>query len=431
MLSKGEIKARLQQLPDTFGVYKFKDAQGRLLYVGKANSLKNRVGSYFAISHRLHSKTRALVNSIATIETIEVGSEIEALLLEARLIKKYRPPFNVQWADDKDYLYIKITWNDDHPRVLTSRREKIPGNIYFGPFPSAATVKFTLKALRRIFPFCNEKPTQMRRDGTNLYTDLGLCPGPHAGLVSTKDYRKNIQQLVHFLEGKKERVVTQVEREMKHAAAKQQFELAAKRKKQIDGIFYLTSQVIYPEEYLENPTLQLDKRQEELEELQHVLQLPSLPDRIECYDISTIQGRFAVGSMVVFRNAKPDKSQYRRFRIQYRDIPKDVPNDFWMMREMLARRLKNKWPKPDLFLLDGGKGQLNIIAALFQEHGVTIPLASLAKRFEELYAPGQSEPIRLPETSAARHLVQRMRDEAHRFAITYHKKLRNKETLTS
>lgn len=431
MLRKTEIKLLLRELPETFGVYKFKDADGRLLYVGKANSLKNRVSSYFAISHGPNSKTHALVDNIASIETIEVGSEIEALLLEARLIKKHRPPFNVQWTDDKDYLYIKITWADELPRVMTARREKIPGNMYFGPFPSASTVKFTLKTLRRIFPFCSERPTQMRSDGTNLYTDLGLCPGPHAGLISTADYRKNIKQLVAFLEGKKDAVVKQFEREMKQAAAKQQFELAAKRKKQIDGIHYLTSQVIYPEEYLENPTLQLDKRQEELDDLQAVLHLPSVPDRIECYDISTIQGRFAVGSMVVFRNAKPDKSQYRRFRIQYRDIPKDVPNDFWMMREMLARRLKNDWPIPDLFLLDGGKGQLNIIAELFHEQGISTPLASLAKRFEEIYVPGQSEPIRLLETSPARHLVQRLRDEAHRFAITYHKKIRNKETLRS
>lgn len=417
-------------LPDTPGVYIYHDIKGRVLYVGKAISLKKRVSSYFQLSKNLGVKTRALVSEIASIETIDVASEIEALLLEARLIKKYRPPYNVQWKDDKEYLYIKITWKEAIPRVLTARREKLPGNVYFGPFPSAGTVKQTLRTLRRTFPYCNEKKTQMRKDGTNLYTDLGLCPGPHAGLISMEDYRNQIKKLMQFLEGKRTSVIKELEREMQAAAKKLEFERAAKIKKQLDGISYITTQVIKPEAYLENPTLLEDKREAEMEQLKEVLHLQTLPHRIEGYDISTIQGRYSVGSMVVFTDAQPDKRQYRKFRIRYKDIPKDVPNDFWMMREMLSRRFKNDWPEPDLLLIDGGKGQLGAVLTVMEELGVSWPIASLAKKKEELFVPWQDESIQLREEDPGRHLVQRVRDESHRFAITYHKKLRNKETIT-
>lgn len=431
MLTRSETTSLLKKLPKTFGIYQFKDEHGKIIYVGKANSLRLRVASYFHIKHKAHSKTAQLVQRIHSISTIEVASEIEALLLEAKLIKKNRPVFNTQWTDDKDYLYIKITWKDEIPRVLTARREKIPGNMYFGPFPSASTVKYTLQTLRRIFPYCNERKTQFRKDGTNLYTDLGLCPGPHAGFISLKDYRKHVRKLTQFLEGKKEHVVKQLEKEMKQAALLEQFERAGKIKKQLDGMAYITTQVTGPEEYLENPQLLLDKREDELQGLTKELGLPSTPVRIECYDISTIQGRFAVGSMVVFTNGQPDKSQYRRFRIRYKEIPKDVPNDFWMMREVLSRRLKNDWPLPDLFLIDGGKGQVSAVLAVLEENGIHIPVAGLAKRLEELFVPGKETSIQLPHEAPALHLVQRLRNEAHRFAITYHKKIRNKETLAA
>ncbi len=424
------ITKQVAQLPDTSGVYIYRNINGKVIYVGKAINLKRRVSSYFQLSKSLGIKTRAMVAEIASIETIQVESEIEALLLEAKLIKKYLPPYNVQWVDDKDYLYIKVTLKDDIPKVLTARRENIPGNIYFGPFPSASTVRFTLKTLRRIFPYCSERSSQMRKNGTNLYTDLGLCPGPHAGFITIPEYRQQIKRLILFLEGKKTTVEKELTKEMKQAAKDLQFERAAKLKRQLEGIAYITSQITLPQEYLDNPTLFFDRREEELSELEEVLHLPTFPSRIECYDISAIQGRYAVGSMVVFSNGQPDKRQYRKFRIKYKDIPKDVPNDFWMMKEMLERRLKNSWPMPDLFLLDGGKPQLHMIERVFAENKIKTPLAALAKRFEELYLPGTTDPIKLPENSPALHLVQRLRNEAHRFAITYHKKLRSKDSLT-
>lgn len=429
-MTEEHIKQLVKNLPETPGVYIYKNAKGRVLYVGKAVNLKRRVSSYFQLSQKLGVKTRALVLEVDSITTIDVTNEIEALLLEAKLIKKYRPQYNVQWVDDKEYLYIKITWKDDVPKVLTSRREQTKGNVYFGPFPSAGTVKYTLRQLRKIFPYCNERQRQMRKDGTNLYTDLGLCPGPHAGFVTKEEYRKHIKKLIKFLEGDRPLLVKQLHNEMLAASKKLDFETAGKLKRQIDGITYVTSQHIKPEEFLENPTLISDIREAELTQLKAVLHLSDIPKRIECYDISTIQGRWAVGSMVVFIDAAADKREYRKFRVKYTNIPKDVPNDFWMMREVLGRRFNNAWPEPDLLLIDGGKGQLSAVMAVKEEVGNTWPIATLAKREEEIFVPWQEDSIKLPKNAPALHLVQRLRDEAHRFAIIYHKQLRNKETLT-
>ncbi len=418
------------KLPHKPGVYQFKDKSGQIIYVGKAIDLYHRVSSYFAKTHE-QLKTNFLVSEIASVDTIIVESELEALILEANLIKKYLPVFNVSLKDDKDYLYIVIT-NEEFPRVLTGRKHDLDNvKHYFGPFPSSRTVKETLRQLRRVFPWCQFPSWRLKKLGIThagshparlrpcFYYHLGLCPGACVGKISQRDYQKNINLLIKLLEGKKESLVEELTREMERDSKEQRFEEASSVKKIIQGIGYLT-QANRTKSYLENPNFLADEKNLALEALQSVLHLSKLPERIECYDISNIQGHESTGSMVVLTNGEIDKSQYRKFKIKMTGRP----NDVGMHQEMMRRRLNHKeWPYPDLFIIDGGIGQVNGIAEVFNERGVEVPLYGLAKRMEWLYAPGGEEIVKLPKSHLASKMVQKIRDEAHRFAITYHRKL--------
>ncbi len=412
-------------LPHKPGVYQFKDKSNRVIYVGKAIDLYHRVASYFSKSGQ-SVKTLTLVENISSVETIIVESELEALILEANLIKKYWPAFNVSLKDDKDYLYIIIT-KEVFPRVLTARKQELKSVLkYFGPFPSSRTVRETLKLLRRVFPWCAYPSWRLEKGSKRpcFYYHLGLCPGPCAGEIDKQDYRKIINRLIKFLSGDKEKLVNELTKEMKEVAKKQHFEEAGRIKKTLSGIAYLT-QANRTQSYLENPNFLEDQHKLGLAELQKVLNLSTLPNRIECYDISNIAGHESTGSMVVLTNGEIDKSQYRKFKIKITG----KPNDVGMHQEMMKRRLNHpEWPLPDLFIIDGGAGQVNGTYQVLQERNVNKPVFGLAKRFEWLYAPDGSI-VKLPKRSEGLKMVQKIRDEAHRFAITYHRKLHSKKVF--
>ena len=387
------------------GVYIFKNNKGRAIYVGKAIDLKKRVASYFS-----PTKPSYLAKEINKVETIPVESELEALILEANLIKKYLPRFNIRLTDDKDYLYIKIT-KESFPKIVTARKHDLGGALkYFGPFPSSRTVRNTLKSLRKVFPWCNGGGK------TCFYYHLGLCPGPCAGLISQKDYRKIISHFIQFLSGKKEKLLKDLTKEMAQAAQTKEFEKAGRIKKTLEGMIYLTQ----PQRvslYLENPNFLQDETLKALFELKKALNLRKIPKRIEGYDISNIQGKEATGSMVVLTNGEIDKSQYRKFKINLSGRPNDVA----MMREMIKRRFQNDWQKPDLVIVDGGRAQARAVQ-------VQVPIFGLAKRMEWLYPP-EGEVIKLPKSHLGLKLLQKLRDEAHRFAIAYHRQLHTRAMM--
>lgn len=419
-------------LPHRPGIYLFKDSLDNVLYIGKAVDLYSRIASYFSGSQN-SAKTAQLVKEISGIETIIVESELEALILEANLIKKYLPTFNVRLTDDKDYLYIALT-KEDFTRVITARKNQLTVvKKWFGPFPSSTTVKETLKQLRRIFPWCSNPPkqtyevsrTRPRRLRACFYYHLGLCPGPCVGKIDVQEYSKLASRFAKFLEGKKEELVSELTAEMRDCSSKMQFEDAQRIKKTIDGINYLT-QPNRISKYLENPNFLEDERLQALVQLQKDLTLDKIPARIEAYDVSNIGGRQASGSMVVATHGAIDKSQYRRFKINPLAGRSGKPNDVGMLKEVVSRRLNHpNWPIPQLILVDGGRGQASVIATLCNQKGVKIPVLGLAKRMEWLYPP-RGEIIKLPKRSLSLRLLQKIRDESHRFALNYHRKLRGR-----
>lgn len=402
------------KIPDTKnpGVYLFKNKSGRVLYIGKAINLSKRLGSYFGT--QATSKQKKLVFEAKSIQTIEVDSEIEALILEANLIKKYQPSYNISLKDDKDYLYLKIV-NESFPRVLLARKKGLEdAKEFFGPYPSASSLRSVLKSLRRIFPFRTCKVNQGK---ACFYYHLGLCPGVCLGKVSETEYSENIKKLRLFFGGKKGKVLSLLEKEMKEKALASEFEKAAQIRDRIEAVNYVTRPTRRIDEYIEAESL-LELRKKELTDLAKALKISEPPIRIEGYDISNFQGQEAVGSMVVFVSGSAEKSEYRRFKI------KDFTsaNDPGMMGEVVRRRLKNNWPLPQLIVVDGGKTQLAAAKTELQRAGLSIPVFGLAKKNEEIYSI-TGEIIRLAKDSRALFLLQRLRDEAHRFAISYHRKL--------
>ena len=555
-------------IPDAPGSYQFKDADGRVIYVGKAHSLRSRLSNYFGSPATMPPRTAQMVAAAESVEWIQVRNDVEALMLEYSLIKQHRPRFNIRLRDDKSYPFLAITTGDDWPRAMVMRGKKRKGVTYFGPYGHAYAIRETLDLLLRTFPIrtCSENKFHHheRLGRPCLLFHIEKCTGPCVGEVGPAEYDHLVQELIQFLSGETQDVVRRLEKQMAEAADALEFERAARYRDRLtavrkaiekqaivterpedldvigihgddleasvqvfyvrrgrvmgrkgfvvdkvedvtpaqlvshvlEGLYYEVDPAGVPKEVLvpdmpDDPDLYRewltgqrgsnvsirvpqrgDKRalqatvtqnaKEEfvrhrlkrasdhnararaLNSLQEALDLPDPPLRIECYDMSHIQGSDYVGSMVVMEDGLTKKSEYRRFKI--RDVPGN--DDFAAMEEVLTRRLtallvererpvgerprKFAYP-PNLLLVDGGKGQLSVAIKVVEDLGLEgeISVASLAKRFEEVFVPGQADPVRIPRQSEALYLLQRLRDEAHRFAIDYHRQLRGKRMVKS
>ncbi len=560
------LTATLASLPDRPGVYLMKDVHGTVLYVGKAQSLRSRVRSYWqkqsAGSRGEVHRIRQVIDRVVDLEVTEVDSVSEALLLEANLIKRFKPRFNVRLKDDKSYPYIKVTLADDFPRIERTRKLPADGSRYFGPYASASSVDEAMNLVRRLFPFrtCTIDIREGKRALARpcLLYHIKRCQGPCIEAIDKRAYRADIAQVELFLEGNADAVVDGLEHEMSFAAERQAYERAAVLRDKIRAIertmesqkmaafarteldlaamarhddqaavqlfvvrngkmvgrdvFFLESprdvpddevlasfleqfyaratsiprEVLVPRALADTADLEAflagkrgasvrirtpqrgEKREllelatrnagealareaarwladegrtlGALEELSGALGLAGPPMRIECYDISNFQGSESVGSMVVFEEGRPRSGEYRRFKIK----TVQGANDFASHQEVLRRRFRyaasgkegdeeaRRWAMPDLVIIDGGRGQVSAAQEVLDELGLSdLPMCGLAKEREELVLPGREEPVVLPVTSPALYLVQRLRDEAHRFAITYHRSLRNKKTVRS
>jgi excinuclease ABC subunit C len=441
------LQAKLKDLPKEPGVYFHKSASGEIIYVGKAAVLKNRVRQYFQASRNRDPKTEALVEEIHDTDWMVVESELEALFLEAEMIRRYMPRYNILLRDDKAMSYIRIDYDSDHPTVTTTRRPLDDGARYFGPYFSTYAVRQALKYLRRIFPFATRRIPGQKR--ATLHYHLGLDPGLEEGKTSLEDYRKNLRQLMAVIEGKRTTITREIERDMKRAAKAHEFEAAAHYRNQLQALEALGQQVIFSDkEFLDI------SKDHALTELVDVLSLGGFPRRIEGYDISHMQGTNVVASMVVFTNGVSDKGQYRKFKTR-----KEHNNDFYNMNETIGRRMSDKnlkaWGVPSLVLIDGGKGQLDAAIAARDAAGRTgLPFVGLAKREEQIvihkeksnvslnidvlhrlggYATESEDFIlvNLPHSTNVVKLLQRIRDESHRFAVSYHSVLKVKQQTAS
>ncbi len=551
------VEAKVRTLPTRPGVYLFKSADDEILYVGKAKSLRARVRSYFRGGDSQGLKTRELVRRIADLETIVVGSEAEALILEANLIKEHHPRFNIQLRDDKRYPHIKVTTQEDFPRVYVTRRVLNDGARYFGPFTAVGPLRQALEVIKRLYTVRSCRYDLLREAPPRPCLDyhIGRCKAPCVGLQSRDEYREMIDEIVRILGGETEAVRSQVEARMRDAAERLEYEEAGRlrdvlkgldtlaREQRVDRVsggdedvvglardgdmavavvlrvrsgillgreavrfsgvaedgeadllaalasrFYLgrgeagwgdlPREVLLPREFdgmevlagiltesagrkvevrvprrgekrrmvelagenarhaLEDRVVSLDvhgsRADAGLYGLQEALDLKVVPRVIACFDVSHTQGAETVASAVVFENGEPRKAEYRHMKIRGEWGNDDYRSMQEAVGRYLARRLREERPLPDLVLVDGGKGQLSSAVAALQaldlEH---VAVAALAKREEEVFLPGRSAPVRMTPRDPALHLVQRLRDEAHRFAVTYNRKLRSRRTLTS
>jgi len=411
-----DIKTTIKGLPTSSGVYLYKDAAGTVIYVGKAVNIRKRVESYFRKDTGSH-KTDLLVRHIAHIKTVQTASEAEALILEASLIKQYQPKFNVELKDGKTYPFIQIT-KEEFPLVklvrLNTRKYKDVAAEFWGPYVNPALVREALQIIRKIFPFRTCEPFA---DKLCLYYDLGLCQGPCEDKISKGDYRRNIRSIKFILDGKKDDLYRNLRLEMETLSRRRDFEGAGRLRDQIRAIGALysgTGDINYFKE---------------AEQLQRGIGLERHLARIECFDISNIMGHQPVGSMVSFLNGKPDKNNYRRFRIKtVRGI-----DDFQMIAEIVKRRYtrlqKENSSFPDLIVIDGGKGQLGAAMQELKKLNLALPVIALAKREEEIFIPGKRDSLKLLPDSLGLKLLMRVRDEAHRFGLKYHTFLRAKKFL--
>lgn len=540
------IREALAVLPDKPGVYLMHDKDGKVIYVGKAVVLKNRVRSYFRNLASHTPKVRAMVAKIADIETIVTSSEVEALILECNLIKKYRPRYNIMLKDDKSYPYLKVTLNEEFPRLYVTRRQMRDGAKYYGPYADAGAMHATVKLLRSMFPLRTCRTMNAERPCLNYH--IKRCLAPCAGLVSKEEYGNMIKSVCMVLDGRTTELERDLKRRMQEAADNYAFEEAARLRDQLQAVMrlneqqkavtgqdsdmdiigfakdmtgiciqiffvrkgkllgrdnfflqddgeseqevitafvkqyyneasYIPREIALPvlpdaeeqavieqwlaekaqrkaelvspqrgvkkdllklandnavkllEERLRKGQLSLKNDVQAAEELQQALGLTNPLERMDCFDISHTQGSETVASMVVFRNGSISKKDYRRYKIVSAE---GKPDDFKSMQEVVYRRYKDYEDLPSLVVIDGGKGQLSSALEVIRGLGLhDLPVIGLAKREEEIFKEGQSESILLDRDSAALHLIQRIRDEAHRFAITYHRKLRGKRNLVS
>jgi len=412
------LKQKLDKLPALPGVYFHKNRAGEVIYVGKAAVLKNRVRQYFQKSTRRDAKTAALVAEISDTDWIVVDTEMDALFLESEMIKRYKPKWNILLRDDKTVSYVRINMRDEVPYVSFTRNPVDDGATYVGPFYGKSAVEKAVRNLRRIFPYY-VKPYNGKR---TLDTDLGLAPGVEIGKTSAADYRRNLRKMIKYLEGGREKLLKELEKAMKEAAARGDFEAAAEARNQLFGLKELKKKIVFSDkEFLDISSDQA------LLELQKLLGLEKPPRRIEGYDISHQSGTNAVGSMVVFLNGAAARGEYRKFKI--RGSGKD---DLKSMSEVLTRRMRHEeWEKPDLILLDGGEGQVKAVLPLISGMPVVgrDKSGSHAKSAgTKIFVPGRGI-VPLSNGSHAARLLARIDEEAHRFAITYHSLLKRKNML--
>ena len=510
-----KFKAKLANLPKTPGVYFHKDGSGEIIYIGKAANLRNRVRQYFQKSRMRDPKTDLLISEIVDTDWTELETEADALFLEAELVRRYLPRYNILLRDDKSQIYVRISYKSDYPTVTITRRPLDDGAEYFGPYSSPYAIKKALRYLRKAFPYAVSKPVNQKR--TNLYYHLGLDPGLEEGRTSLDAYRANLRKLMQYLRGERVQLVREIERDMKKAAKNKDFEEAAKLRNRLYALQALSRQTLFGDREIQDATrdqalvdlatlLQLyekprvtqnitdsevaglDAVQERSEERSAAYKdvrqastaasaaamrqeqersagsasarslVPRKLRRMECFDISHMQGTDTVASMVVFINGLPDKANYRKFKMR---LPGN--DDFAHMHEALCRRLREenrkKWGMPDLIIIDGGKGQLTSAIKARDEAGLSnIPMVGLAKREEEIiihkskslkgvnaekvaeiaaknhaYLADSPEfiSIDLPAQSHVVKLLQRIRDESHRFAVSYHSTLKQKRQTAS
>lgn len=469
MATPAPIRKKLSDLPHKPGIYLMKDRFGTVIYVGKARDLRKRVSQYFHPSRRMgwDLKFKALVDAIHDLDVHVVRSEPEALLLEGKLIKEFHPRYNVSFRDDKRFLMLKVNLNDPIPRFTLTRFKQDDGARYFGPFAHAYALRNTLNLIRRQFHLRGCRPlTPNERDYKHcLYANLKHCTAPCIGNVTREEYLRQVMAACDFLDGQCEEMSEQLTAEMNTAAAAQDYERAAMLRDAIADLHSTTRKARRFERVPLTLPVAIDP-QKDLAELGKVLDLPGPPARIEGFDISNISGTFAVASLVSFKNGRPDRANYRKFKM------KTVvgQNDFACMAETIRRRYtrllregggemgrgdgetgcrsdgkkgkrkegaaaktppsilhspSSPIPMPDLILIDGGKGQLGAACEELEKLGLgRIPVIGLAKEFEEIYQPGRDEPLRLSHNSGALKLLQRVRDESHRFANTYNAQLR-------
>lgn len=441
------LSNKLKNLPKTPGVYFHKDKTGKIIYIGKAARLNSRVRQYFQASRLRDPKTDALVAEIVDVDWIEVETELDALFLEAEQVRRYLPPYNILLRDDKSLSFVRIDIDSPHPTVSLVHQPLDDKAKYFGPYYSTYSVKKALKFLRKVFPFDWQRPQASARRASLDY-HIGLSPGLEQGRTSLKDYRTNLKQLMKYLKGGRKKIVEEIEKSMKTAAKAKNFEQAAIYRNQLRNLKSLNHQIVFSDrEFMD---LSKDAGLFELTEL---LNLTAVPKRIEGFDISHMSGTDTVASMVVFSSGIPDKAAYRKFKMR---IPGN--DDFAHMHEVVTRRVSEKnvkqWGLPQLFLIDGGKGQLGAALKALNENSKNIPAIGLAKQSEQIVvAKDHAETIlnqqfakkiratieesddyylvNVPHDSHLVKLLQRIRDESHRFAVSYHSVLKVKRQTTS
>jgi len=423
-------RGKINRLPKNPGVYSFKKG-AKLLYIGKATNIRERVKNHF---QQPAYRDNLFINQVSKVGYIKTNSEIEALILEANLIKKYQPKYNVVWRDDKNYFFVGVT-KEAFPQIFWTHQTKLKPKTYnlkpnyVGPFVDGKALKQTLKVLRKVFPYRSCRVIPKR---ACLWYHLGRCPAPcllRSKILEVpeikeslkKEIQRNANSLFEIIRGRKSRVLRELKKEMKAASLSQDFEKAAKIRDQISALEKVLAHAkVFEEFYLTQKKnwLQIQKI------LQQILRTKKSVARIEAYDVSNIQGKLATGAMVTFINGLPDKNFYRKFRIRISGKPDDIA----MLKEVLSRRFKHpEWPYPDLVLIDGGIAQLNAArkSKIQNPKSKKIPLIALAKRKNELYIEGQKKPILLKSLPREIfNLILQLRDEAHRFAISYHRKLR-------
>lgn len=393
-MDKLELIQKIKKFPDSPGIYFMRGVRRQILYIGKATSLKRRVLSYF--QRPQEERIEKMLSQVSTIDTQKTESVIEALLLENQLIKKNQPKYNVKLKDDKTYLGIFIT-KEDWPRVMPARlTEKLPQGEFYGPYPGSNDVREALQIIRKIFPFRYSCEPMSGKACFEYH--MGLCPGVCTGKVEMKDYQATVNQIRLFMQGKKKTVIKLVEKQMRQAAKELKFEKAAKLR---DQIFAL--------KHIQDTSLILENTADE----------KPMPKKIEAYDVSNISGLFAVGSMVVFAEGLIDKKQYRKFKIKSVQGADDVA----MLKEVLTRRLNHpEWPYPELILVDGGRSQVNAFMQILLEHKLDIPVVGMTKGKDRK----GTELIGIKNIDIDKKYLIRLRDEAHRFAITYYRNLHRK-----